>query len=834
MFDLSPFAYFTESELDDAADLNASNEVPFGVDAYHDDHTLRTKGRALIQIVRLQGLYAEMLDDGGVDAYKYRRDTALQAISDSNIGIYCYDVRRRTRQWPGGTYRNWFARYLYQRMKERFQKDVLYEHVIYIAVVRYPHYRGMVGMIDRAFHLLDPKGANDKLEDEARQARDLEDKVNSLMKTLQHYAPRRLGRVKEEIGGVKVDCCDIARFLRYLVTLEDGPVRATPYNLGQAMSTAYLHFGRNPVLDKEVFEINGLGHHRIGQVLAMSRWPDGALAGMADRFHSAAAEFIITQKFFPIDKLDANRATATSESRLSHDRVTADLSAEMLNLRKRQAANAAVMGEHHMSVVVHVPIEGASQQAADDALETLQVAVGKIGECFKGWAVPPVVETSGMERALWSQVPGAEKRHNGRVGKVESLQFACFASLHSFPQGRRDGNLWGECLMVLPTEGLTAYHLNWHEERPGMVPGHWNMAALTGRGKTLLAALMTAMADKVEPTVHWFDNKNAATVFFAAMGGEDVILGLGRSLGNPCKMPDTPQNRLMLRELLQTMATCYGYQLTVDDIERINEAVSDNFDPEKTKFEDRRLRNLAWRFGSRGSGLYRAMAIWHSDGANAAVFDNEHDTLDITKKRHYRYEMGELIVDKSARPELPILLNYLTHRIEQGLDGRPAIVIWDEAQILVRSPFWQTKIETYRETFRRRNCVTGFITPEPSALYTPVAAVRNQAVTSFYLAHDKADPRDYVQNLEFSESEFQFIKRAIPEDYKVLIKKGNGVSVRASFDIGDMPDLIAVLSSNDKSVTLMYEVRRELGTDDPEQWVPVFMQRALAERTHNV
>ncbi|SAL05223.1 type IV secretion/conjugal transfer ATPase, VirB4 family [Caballeronia calidae] len=829
-FDASPFVHESESDKDDADDLGASVELPFGENAYYNNHTLRTKDNALVQIIRMQGLYSEMLDDHGVDAYKFQRKTALEAIADSNIGIYAYDIRLVSDRWPGGTYRNWFARLVNDKLEGRHKKHPLYQHEIYLAVVRYRHYSGVVGRMERVFNLFSPDGANSKLESETRQARDLEDKVNSLMKSLAHYAPRRLGRVKEDIG----ECCELARFLRYLVTLEDGPVLADPFNLAQAMATAYLHFGRNEQLGKQILEVDALNHRRIGQVLAMSRWPDGAMAGMGDRFHKLPAEMIITQKFFPIDRLDASLATSTSEARLSHDRTTAGMSAQVAELRKRQAADSAVLGTHHLSVLVHVPVVGRTEKAALEALSNLEESVGKVGECFKSWGVKPVVESGGMERAFWSQIPGAAKRHNGRVGKIETVAFACFASLHTFPQGRREGNLWGDCLMVLPTEGKTGYHLNLHEERPGMVAGHWNAAAKTGVGKSLYASLLTALADKVEPRVHWFDRENGATVFMQAMGGVDIVLSLQRSLGNPCKMPNSEQSRAMLRELLQMMAQCYGHALSVDDIERINHAVEDNFDDAKTRFEDRRLRNLAWRFGARNSALYKALAIWHSDGANAAVFDNEEDSLDVSQHRHYRYEMRELMKDKDARPELPILLNYLTHRIEQSLDGTPAMIIWDEGQMLIRDPFWAKKIETYRETFRRRNCVTGFITPEPSALYHPVAAVRNQAVTSFYFANDKAQRRDYVDNLDFSESEFQFVERANPKEYRVLIKKGNGVSVRASFDIQDIPELIAVLSSNDKSVALMNQIRAELGTNEPCIWVPVYMERALALATHNV
>ncbi|WP_322074956.1 hypothetical protein, partial [Burkholderia cepacia] len=73
-----------------------------------------------------------------------------------------------------------------------------------------------------------------------------------------------------------------------------------------------------------------------------------------------------------------------------------------------------------MSVLFHVPVDG----DIDKALERLDTASVRVGECFKAWAVPPVTESVGLERAVWSQLPGAKKRHNGRAGKVETIDFA--------------------------------------------------------------------------------------------------------------------------------------------------------------------------------------------------------------------------------------------------------------------------------------------------------------------------------------------------------------------------------------------------------------------------
>ncbi|KVS16168.1 hypothetical protein [Burkholderia multivorans] len=829
-FDGSPVRYRSEGDLDQAADLKLVKEIPFGVDAYYNDHTLNTIDGAKIQVIRLTGLSAEMLDDDGIKWYKRGRNEALRAIADSSVGIYVHDIRRKQALWPAGKYRSWFPRVLNDRFKERYERSPLYHHEIYISVVRYRHYTGSAGLVERVFGALDPSGGLSRMEREERQVRDLEDKVKSLMTSLAHYAPVRLGAVETPQGKF----CELARFLRYLVTLEDGPVRAGAYDLAQAISTAYIQCGRSAKLGKGVIEVKGLNHWRVGQVLAMSQWPAGSIPGMSDAFHRADAEMIITQKFFPIDKLDANLQASTYERRLGKAEDTAEQALQIKKILKRQAANRSITGTHHMSVLVHVPIDPTARDPEGEALIELDDAVSRVGEVFKGWGVPPIVETTGMERAFWSQVPGASKRHNGRVGKIETLQFADFASMHGYPQGRFKGLLWGDCLHIFPTQGGTVYCFNFHESRPGMVPGHLNVVAKSGVGKTTLVAVLVSQADKVQPRVLWYDRYDAATVFFEALGGKHIVLGSDQSLGNPCKMEDTPANRAMLRDLIRMMAECYGYKVTTDDYAKIQKAVEDNFDDTKTPFKDRRLRHMMWQFG-RGSGLYEALKIWVEDGANGAVFDgDEEDTLDLQSCRHIRVEMKHVMKDKEARPELEVYTGYLTHRFEQTLDGRPTIVVWDEAQILVRTQFWQHKIETYRETFRRRNCVTVFITPDPKALYYPVEAVMKQAVYTIYLANDQATPKDYIENLYFSRSEFEFVRDAQPAEYKMLIKPGSGPSVRASFAMPDMADLIPVLSSNDKAVELMERVKAELETTDPERWVPVFCRRAAELRTHNV
>lgn len=89
-----------------------------------------------------------------------------------------------------------------------------------------------------------------------------------------------------------------------------------------------------------------------------------------------------------------------------------------------------------------------------------------------------------------------------------------------------------------------------------------------------------------------------------------------------------------------------------------------------------------------------------------------------------------------------------------------------------------------------------------------------------------------IDELQNTEAEYQFLLENV-KSRKFIIKRGNE-SIRAIFDLSDMKEFIPVLSSNDKGIALMEQVMNELHSDDPEKWVPVFMQRSLSENTHNL
>ncbi|MEB0001245.1 hypothetical protein QN367_19490, partial [Cryobacterium sp. RTS3] len=80
--------------------------------------------------------------------------------------------------------------------------------------------------------------------------------------------------------------------------------------------------------------------------------------------------------------------------------------------------------------------------------------------------------------------------------------------------------------------------------------------------------------------------------------------------------------------------------------------------------------------------------------------------------------------------------------------------------------------------------------------------IQKQTATKIYLPNGEASHADYVGQLGLTEAEFTFIRESPPEARKFLIRRGNE-SIKAVFDLSELPEFIPVLSSNDKGVALM-------------------------------
>lgn len=804
----------------DAKELRISDMLPYT--HHYDVHTVMTVDNALVQVIKLDGLQFEALTDAQLNRFKHQRNTLWRAIANSNRGIYTHLIRRRKTLYPEGEQQTWFAKYFDGLWKERFAKKEVFVNELYITIVRNRYRQGAAGWLDR-FCGLFKRGATQGSETFDEQIKDIDAAAHLITEVMADYGPKRLRIVPQEDG----EYSEIGRFFNYLFNLEDVPVRVASVPLNIALPKARINFSR------DVVEIKGSATHRWGAMLSMKEWPEKTDPKMMDKFLRMPVEFIITQSFFFLDRIAAEKNMKEQARRMQQaDDIASDQIAGITEELKELGSGRAVNGLHHLTMMVHVPFinQDNDYHAGARATQTsLETAVKAVEKGFVSLAVVPVREAFGLETFFWSQLPGQHQGMIGRRGRISTKNFAGFASLHNFSYGKYKGNLWGPCVTVLETEGGTPHYFNFHREMEGVVSAHTKVAAETGVGKTTIIAALIAQADKFSPKVLWIDRNFGAKVFMSAMGASQTVLTTQRETGwNPLQLPDTTANRAYLLDLLVAMRTCYGGVSTAAELDTFKHAIEENY---HLALVDRRLRNIAWVFGQ--GELNDAMKIWYGNGANAQVFDNAQDSIDFTNNRYYCYEMNELMRDATARPELPVLLSYVFYRFEASMEGSPHIIVLDEAQHLIKTTFWLQKIEMILEQFRRRNCLMIFITPDAKALYSYTTAVNKQCATSLYLPTSGADKKDYIDNLDLTTSEYLFIRDTHQSERKFLLRRGRE-SARIVFNLNDVSQVIPVLSGSARGVVLMEKIMAELGTQEPAQWVPEFIAQALQHNTHNL
>ncbi|CBJ36150.1 Type IV secretion system protein VirB4 (plasmid) [Ralstonia solanacearum CMR15] len=874
-FDMSLSMPLPDGAAIDDKEMAASDMIPYTV--HYDDETVITKDDGLVQVIEIDGLYFESFSAEQIKQFERRRNTVLRSIANSDRAVYVHMIRRKVNQYPEGEGGTWFSRRFNAAWRERYNKRSFYVNKIYISIVRNRFRQGAPGLLDRVFSLVSgAKASTEDLESFEEQAKDLNEAANLVVQTLSGYGARKL-RIQrrsefviDKVGAADAqvaierfklswrdflsqygardvydradvydylgpDYSEIAGFFHYLINLEDERVPVSDMQLDRTLAVSWLDFKTVG----NMMAVQNLTGTRAGAVLSMAEWPGRTPSRMLNEFLKQPVEYIVTQSFFFTDRITAEHDMKQERRRLTvNDREGGaeedqkEITAGLRDLTSGRAVN----GLHHLTILAHVPATTTHFDPAENKRQTiadLDKAVALLKKSFVNLGVKAVREWFAVETFFWSQLPGQAQHFIGRRGKIKSSNFAGFASLHNYAVGKIDGNLWGPAIMAFETESGTQYAFNFHREMEGMVAGHTALTADTGAGKTTLLSALMAMADKARPRVFWFDNREGAKVFMRAMGGQHTTLSVQGNTGwNPFKLPDSPENRLYLVELMTLMRTCYGGKLVPDDIDRFKKAVHENY---LLPFADRRMRNVAWCFGQ--GELAKDMRIWHgangAEGANWGVFDNEHDSIDLTQCRHYCFEMRQLIKDGVARPELPVVLSYPFHRIEQSMNGEPFILVLEEGQNLVKHAYWREKIDAYIMQIRRKNGLLIFVTPDAKYLYCETDSIQKQTATKIYLPNGEASKVDLVDHLGLTAGEFDFVHDTPPESFKFLIRRGSE-SIRVVFDLSDMPEFIPVLSSNDKGVALMERIISELGTDDPEQWVPVFMQRAIAENTHNL
>ncbi len=365
--------------------------------------------------------------------------------------------------------------------------------------------------------------------------------------------------------------------------------------------------------------------------------------------------------------------------------------------------------------------------------------------------------------------------------------------------GRARNNHWGDAISVLETTGGTPYFFNFHEGDLG----NFTIIGPSGSGKTVVLNFLAAQAQKFEPRTILFDKDRGSEIFLRGLGGRYEKLSRGTATGfNPLLLPDTPVNRAFLRDWLGCLLEPEGPDEEMTVANAVDELFSHNPELRRLRF----LRDLlAGGRRPRAGDLPSRLNPWILGGEHSWLFDNSEDRLDFDTHA-LGFDITELLEDRRVRTAV---LMYLFHRIEDRLDGRPTMILIDEAWKALDDPMFSNRIRNWMKTLRKRNAIVGFATQSAAdALDSSIAtAIVEQTATAIFMPNNKAREEDYCKGFGLSGQELEFI-RSLPVHSRCFLVRQSNRSVVVKLDLSSAPDLLTVLSGRESTVRRLDSIAR--------------------------
>ncbi|TFI56313.1 VirB4 family type IV secretion/conjugal transfer ATPase [Sphingomonas parva] len=759
-----------------------------------DDHTIETRDGLLLQVIHLRGLLFETADTDEINYRKRLRDAMLQAVGSSRFALYHHIVRRRVDAELPAEHEDSFSRLLDAAWSARLASKQLYVNDLYLTLVRRP-LQGRIGLLDRVRGMVgragEPAGANT-----AYELRQLDTAREALVAALGSYGPRLLG-IRENPHGL---CSELLEFLSTLLNAETRPVLLPGRDLGDYLPYRRISFGQETV---ELGKHGATPRAFLGLV-SIKDYPGRTQPGMLDELLRLPFEMTISQSFGFVERQAALAGMNLALRRMrSAEDEALSLRADLVRAKDEVAAGRAGFGEHHMTVAVH----GDTPEGVDDGVAEVLASLADIG-------IIAVREEIALEPAFWAQFPGNFK-YIARPALVSTANFAGLASGHNFPIGRPSGNLWGDAVALLETTAAGPYYFNFHHGDLG----NFTVIGPSGSGKTVVLNFLLAQARKFRPRIIFFDKDRGAELFVRAIGGRYDLLRPGTPSGlNPLQMEDSHASRQFLINWIAVLAG----GADTDELAQIKDAVDANY---AQPHAHRRLRNLAelFRGGHRAHAkdLWARLRPWWGDGERAWLFDNPEDRTDLGAAS-VGFDMTQVLDDPSVRT--PAMM-YLFHRVEERLDGSPAIIVVDEGWKALDDEVFVRRIKDWEKTIRKRNGIVGFATQSAQdALESRIAsAIIEQAATQIFMANPKARADDYIDGFGLTPHEYEIV-RTLPDDAHCFLVKHGLDSVVVRLNLTGERDLLTILSGRERTVRLLDELRAETG-DDPEAWMAPLLER---------
>ena len=780
-----------------AKEAHAGDRLPYA--RLVDEQTVLLRDGSLMSALQVPGLLFETEDTDALNSHAITREVMLRSNLDARFVLYHHVIRRRVAVELEAQFEDPLTAHIDRRWRSKLARGSLFVNDQFVTLVRRPA-RGKAGLAERAGKLLSRR--RDQLEADPRELRSLRAALQALAASLGEYGAQPLGDYQGPAGATNNELLEL---LSALYNGEMRPVRRPDEatDIGRMLPYRRASFGL------DAMELRGAGGLEAGRdfaaILSLKDYPDATSPGLLDGLLRLPFEMVVTESFAPQERQTARERMDLALRRLrSADEDAVAERAEMLSARDQLGTGATGFGDHHLTVLVR-----ASDLARlDDAAASIAAALADTGAIA-------VREDTNLEPAFWGQFPGNEA-FLVRRAMISTANMASFGSLHGFALGQATGNHWGDAVALLETTSATPFFFNFHHGDLG----NFSVIGPSGSGKTVVMNFLAAQAQKFSPRTILFDKDRGAELFIRGIGGRYDRIRPGEPTGfNPLALPDDAGNRAFLRDWLAVLLKAEG----PEELAVIAGAVDAAYANEPGLRRLRHFRELL--SGARRpqpGDLADRLTPWIDDGEHAWLFDNAADKLDLSA-RVVGFDMTALL--ETPRLRTPAMM-YLFHRIEERLDGSPAMILIDEGWKALDDEVFAARIRDWLKTLRKRNALVGFATQSArDALDSRIsAALVEQTATMIFMPNARARAEDYCDGFGLTAHELSLI-RSLPAHSRAFLVRQPDASVVVRLDLSGAPEVLTILSGRESAVRRLDLLREAVG-DEPADWYPPLTGRA--------
>ncbi len=776
---------------------------------------LKTTGGDFLMVWRLGGLPFVGREEWDLE---HRHNTfnrmlqTLRAPDFVNVAFWVHDVRRRRRLKDHSRYAQAFNQTMSDAYYDALSAQKLMQNELYLTLIYRPIVTGK--------RFVEKSGDLGRLESEQLQAvSTVLELAGNVEAVLKDYAPYRLGMYEAANGVVFSEPLE---FYGYLLNRIDEPVPVLPAPVCNYLPVSKHRFSAKTG-DFVVTTPDGV--NQFGAILNIKEYTDGTYPGILNGLKYLDFEYVITHSFSPMGRHDALKALDRTKGMMisSGDKAFSQI-AEMDHAMDQLASGNFVLGEYHFTIAVYAP----TQETLSQQIATTRAELSNAG-------FVSVKEDLAVTASFYSQLPGNWK-YRTRLANVSSLNFLGLSPLHNFATGKKENNPWGDYVTTLQTTNGQPYYFNFHATHPAenslgeKAIANTMVIGKSGTGKTALINFLLSQVQKYTPTptIFFFDKDRGAEIFVRACDGNYLALENGQPTGfNPFHCERTEANVQFLAELIKVLAGKAVYSSREE--EDIFRAVENMLD---TPMRLRNMTNFQKSLPNMGDdGLYVRMRKWTAGNSLGWVFDNPVDTIDLTRASIIGFDYTDIIDNPEVR--VPVI-NYLLHRLEALIDGRPLIYVMDEFwKILDGKGGLKEFAKNKQKTIRKQNGLGIFATQSPEdALASDIAAALiEQTATMILLPNPNASREDYVEGLKLTEAEYQVVVSLDERSRCFLVKQGHASAV-CQLNLRGMDDALSVISASTDNIEIMHQVLHEraaangVGVDElrPEQWLQAFYE----------